>query len=159
VDARARKKTLRLLSNGMYVLTASSGGRYGAATVTWVSQVSFTPPLVMAAIRPASNVFRCLAESGAAVVHVLDVGQQELAGRFFAPTRALDGAINAEPYRAGATRAPILERAGAYLECVVRRIVDDLGDHALVVLEVVDAECRREIRPLTIAASPWEYGG
>jgi flavin reductase (DIM6/NTAB) family NADH-FMN oxidoreductase RutF len=33
------------------------------------------------------------------------------------------------------------------------------GDHAIVILEVVNAEIRGEITPLTVADSPWEYGG
>ncbi len=37
MDAQTRKKTLRMLSNGVYVLTARREDRYGAATVTWVS--------------------------------------------------------------------------------------------------------------------------
>lgn len=51
MNPKIKRKTLRMLSNGMYVITSSSGERYGAATVTWVSQASFKPPLVMAADR------------------------------------------------------------------------------------------------------------
>jgi len=159
MNATNRKKTLRMLSNGLYVLTSSSGERYGAATVSWVSQASFSPPLLMAAVRPDSNVFACLRESGVAVLHIVGRGQEEMARRFFAPTRADDGGINGEPYQRGVTRAPILRQAPAYVECKVRNIFSGLGDHALVVLEVVDAECRAPVRPLTIAESPWEYGG
>jgi hypothetical protein len=28
-----------------------------------------------------------------------------------------------------------------------------------VVMEVVEAACHGEVHPLTVAASPWEYGG
>ena len=153
-----RTQTLRTLSNGMYIVTSSSGDRYGAATITWLSQASFKPPLVMAAIRPESNVFKCLLESGVAAVHVLDATQQDMAFRFFSPTRVSDGAINGEPFTNGVTRAPILQNAAAYFECRVRRTVM-LGDHAVVIFEVVEAECRRKVEPLTVAASPWEYGG
>ena len=68
MDTGTRKKTLRLLSNGVYVLTSRSEDRYGAATVSWVSQASFKPPLIMVAVRRESNVFGCLAESRAAVL-------------------------------------------------------------------------------------------
>jgi len=54
---------------------------------------------------------------------------------------------------------PVLDKARAYLECRVRQIVEDLGDHAVVILEVADASCREDVHPLTIAESPWEYGG
>jgi flavin reductase (DIM6/NTAB) family NADH-FMN oxidoreductase RutF len=148
-----------MLSNGLYVMTSRSGDRYGAATVTWVSQASFRPPLVVAAVRQDSNVFACLRESGAAAVHILGRDQQEMARRFFAPTRANGDGLNGEPFRSGATTAPILENAPAYLEGRVLRILDGLGDHALVVLEVVNAECREQVPPLTVADSPWEYGG
>ncbi len=159
MNTTTRRKTLRMLSNGLYVMTARSGSRYGAATVTWVSQASFRPPLLMAAVRPESNVFACLRDSGLAAVHILARGQEDIARRFFAPTRVADSGINGEPFQKGVFDAPILTNAPAYLECRVRRIFDGLGDHALVVLEVVGAECREQARPLTIADTPWEYGG
>jgi flavin reductase (DIM6/NTAB) family NADH-FMN oxidoreductase RutF len=159
VDVRIRKKTLRLLSNGVYVLTSRSGEHYGAATVTWVSQVSFKPPLVMAAVRRDSNVFQCLAGSQVAALHIVADDQKEIAHRFFHPTRAGPGRINDEAFAEGCTRAPILERLPAHLECRVVQIVNAGGDHALVILEVLEAECPAEVRPLTVAQTPWVYGG
>jgi flavin reductase (DIM6/NTAB) family NADH-FMN oxidoreductase RutF len=159
MDVSVRKQTLRMLSNGMYIVTSTNGERCGAATITWLSQASFKPPLVMAAIRPDSNVFECLAESRVAAIHILDTDQQEMAQRFFAPTRLLEGTINGEPFAPGVTSAPILENARAYVECLVRHIVRDGGDHAVVVMEVVEARCRAQLRPLIVAASPWTYGG
>lgn len=166
MDAIARKRTLRLLSNGLYVITSASGPfdgaqgrpRYGAATVTWLSQASFTPPLVMAAIRPASNVFECLAESGVAAVHVLDLTQCDIAQKFFSPTTVAGRTINGEPFRDGVTGAPVLQNACAFFECRVRQMLT-LGDHTVVVMEVVEAECPRECLPLTVSQSPWAYGG
>jgi len=158
MDIRMRKRALRLLSNGIYVVTASSGAGYGAATITWLSQASFKPPLVMAAIRPDSNVFKCLAESGVAAVHILDCAQQDMARRFFLPTEVVDSTMNGEPFVPGLTGAPVLRNATAYFECIVRHMCT-LGDHAVVVMEVVEAECRGDVQPLSVAASPWQYGG
>lgn len=154
----ARKQTLRSLSNGMYIVTSSAGSRHGAATITWLSQASFAPPLVMAAIRPESTVFQCLSESGIAAIHVLDENQQDLALRFFRHTQVVGDTINGEPFAAGSTGAPILTNAPAYVECRVRRLIR-MGDHAVVIFEVVEADCRRPLQPLTVAASPWRYGG
>ena len=158
MDPAIRKRTLRLMSNGMYVMTSSHGDHHGAATLTWLSQASFKPPLLMAAVRPTSNVFKCLAESGVAAIHILDAGQQDIAQRFFCPTCVVDDTINGEPFTPGLTRASILKNARAHVECEVRHIFDR-GDHAVVVMEVIDAHCDGEIDPLTVAASPWEYGG
>jgi flavin reductase (DIM6/NTAB) family NADH-FMN oxidoreductase RutF len=159
MDAQTKKKTLRLLSNGVYVLTSRSEDRYGAATVTWVSQASFKPPLIMAAVRTGSNVLKCLAESHSAVLHIVGERQQEIARRFFFPTHVVCGTINGEAFMEGRTAAPVLPNLPAYVECQVERIVDTDGDHAVVILRVVEAECRERVRPLTIAESPWEYGG
>ena len=159
MDAKTRKKALRLLSHGVYVLTSRSTERYGAATITWVSQASFKPPLLMAAIRRDSNVFKCLEQSGTAVLHIVGDGQQEIARRFFFPTDAAGETINGEPFGEGATTGPVLMRLPAHVECAVDRILDSGGDHAVVILRVVDAACREQVRPLTIAETSWNYGG
>ncbi len=159
MDPITKKKTLRLLSNGVYILTSRAGDRFGAATVTWLSQASFKPPLIMAAIRPESNVFQCLQESGTAVVHIVDTGQQDIAQKFFFPTGRAEDFINGERFSSANTSAPVLDFAGAYIECTVRCIIKTLGDHAIVVMEVMDTILRAPVRPLTIRESPWEYGG
>ena len=159
MDAKVRQKTLRLLSNGVYVLTSRNEDRYGAATVTWVSQVSFKPPLIMAAVRRQCNVFKCLEESRVAALHIVGNGQQEIARRFFFPTATGCGTINGEPVVEGKTSAPVLASLPAHIECQVERIVDTDGDHVLVILRAVEAECCEQVRPLTIAETPWEYGG
>ena len=159
MDAKVKQKTLRMLSNGVYVLTSRSGERYGAATVSWVSQVSFKPPLVMAAVRRESNVFKCLELSRIAALHIVADGQHEIARRFFFPTRANCTTINGEPFAEGRTAAPVLANLPAHVECQIEQIIDIAGDHALVILRVVEAESREEIRPLTMADTPWQYGG
>ena len=159
MDVRVRKKTLRMLSNGVYVLTSRDAERYGAATVSWVSQASFKPPLIMAAVQRESNVFKCLEASGSAVLHIVGNGQRDIAHRFFFPTHAERGTINGEPFAEGRTAAPVLANLPAHVECEVEQIVDTEGDHAVVILRVVEAEFRDGVRPLTIAETPWVYGG
>jgi flavin reductase (DIM6/NTAB) family NADH-FMN oxidoreductase RutF len=159
VDAKVRQKTLRMLSNGVYVLTSRSEDRYGAATVTWVSQASFKPPLIMAAVRRESNVFECLVESRSAVLHIVGDRQQEIARRFFFPTHVVCGTINGEAFMEGKTTAPVLPNLPAHIECQVEHIVETRGDHAVVILRVVEAECQERVRPLTMAATPWKYDG
>lgn len=159
MELMTRRKTLRLLSNGIYVMTSRNGDHYGAATVTWLSQASFRPPCIMAAIRPLSNVFKCLSSSGFAAIHILGFDQQDVAQRFFFPTKADGCRINGEPFIEGVAGVPILPNTPAHVECRVVRIVEDVGDHAVVILEVVGAEFRDQVRPLTIAESPWQYGG
>jgi flavin reductase (DIM6/NTAB) family NADH-FMN oxidoreductase RutF len=142
------------------VLTSRCADRYGAATVTWVSQASFKPPLIMVAVRQQSTVFGCLKDGGIAALHIVGDDQLELARRFFATTDARPGTINGEPFAEGQTTAPVLPSLPACAECSVERIIDIGGDHAVVILRVIEARCDDgTFRPLTIADSPWEYGG
>jgi len=159
MDPKTKQKTLRLLTNGIYILTSRAGESYGAATITWVSQASFRPPLLMAAIRLDSSVYRCLAESRVAALHVLGKHQKQIAQKFFSPTRGGSADLNGEPFFEGKTSAPILENLPAYMECRVIDIREEYGDHAIVILEVVEVAHLAPVEPLTIPDSPWEYGG
>ncbi len=159
MDPKIKQKTLRMISNGMYIVTSRSGEQFGGATVTWRSQASFKPPLLMAAIRRVSNVFECMERSRVAAVHVLDAGQEDIARKFLAATKREGTLLNGEQFAEGKTSSPILAAAPAYMECTVRQIIDSGGDHALVVLEVVETGYRRDSRPLLIADTKWHYGG
>ena len=47
MNADAKKTVLRMIPYGIYVLTADDGkGNIAAATVNWVTQSAFAPPLV-----------------------------------------------------------------------------------------------------------------
>ena len=159
MDLKQKQNALRMISNGMYVVTSRSGSKYGGGTITWLSQASFRPPLIMAAIRTESNVFECLSESREAAVHILSAQQKEIAHRFLASTTVRDGLMNGEPFVTGTTSAPILRNLSSYLECHVRHILNTGGDHALVVMEVMNAGHAEDFKPLLVADSPWKYGG
>ena len=94
-------------------------GRVAAATVNWVTQASFKPPLVAVAVKADSARARDRQGRGAFALNVLGKGQQKLAFAFFKPAE-LQGRHDLRrgvPRRS--TGAPILENAPAYLECPV----------------------------------------
>ena len=47
MDPQAKKVALRAINYGLYVLTAKDGDELAAASVNWLSQASFEPPLIM----------------------------------------------------------------------------------------------------------------
>lgn len=162
MDPKLRRQVLRLLSNGIYVVTARNGGAEVGATITWLTQASFEPPLLVAGVRPGSAISAALRAGGAAVVHVLGVDQQDVARRFFTPAAIDDDAapptINDLPFEPTGY-GPRLLAARAWADCRVRETIDCGGDHRLVVLEVEDVGSRGEVDPLTVRRSPWQYGG
>ena len=160
MDPKTKQKTLRLLTNGMYVLTSRNAeGEPAAATVSWVSQASFKPPLIIAALRKESRVLAYLRESGVAALHILGSHQRSLAQKFFAATRGAKNGMKDEPFVEGKTSAPILQSIPAYVECKLVRVHEEDGDHAIAVLQVVNAVLSETLEPLTVSDTPWEYGG
>lgn len=136
MDSDLKKKILRMIPYGIYVLTArASGGDITAATVNWVTQVSFDPPLVALGVKPDSGADVALKESGGFALNFLGKGQQGLAFKFFKPAEVSGGEISGEAFHNGANEAPVLESAAACVECAVVEIVEK-GDHHTVIAEV-----------------------
>jgi flavin reductase (DIM6/NTAB) family NADH-FMN oxidoreductase RutF len=137
MDTDAKKKILRMIPYGIYVLTAKSAdGGVAAATVNWLTQVSFDPPLVAMGVKPDSGAYAVLMDSGGFALNFLGKGQQGLAFTFFKPAELADGKLSGETYREGANGAALLESALAAAEFSVVEIVEQ-GDHHTVIGEVV----------------------
>ena len=66
MDDAAKKTALRMIPYGIYVLTAESGGQVAAATVNWVTQTAFAPPLVAVGVKTDSGSYATLKKAGAA---------------------------------------------------------------------------------------------
>ena len=142
MDADAKKTALRMIPYGLYVLTTDGGnGELSAATINWLTQASFAPPLVALGVKADSHGRSHLREGATFGLNVLGKDQKDLAYTFFKPTQVGPGTLSGAPYKAGTTGAPLLDAAPAALECKVVAIVE-AGDHHVVVGEVVEAHVR-----------------
>ncbi len=160
MDPETRKKVLRQLTYGLYVVTAVAEDEVASGTVTWLSQASFTPPLVMIAARGDSHLHAVLERSRGFAVNVLAEGQQEIASAFFRPGRMENGRLHGYSVEPGpATGAPLLLDLAAWFEARVTDAVHR-GDHTVYVAEVVSAGSRdAQARPMALRDTPWSYGG
>ncbi len=121
MNADAKKTALRMIPYGIYVLTADDGkGGIAAATVNWVTQTAFTPPLVVVGIKTDSGAYRIVRDSRIFALNMLGKDQKGVAFTFFKPSEVKDGKISGQAYRKGATGAPILTDAVAAVECRVK---------------------------------------
>ena len=145
MDTQAKKTALRMIPYGLYVLTGeSTDGRVAAATVNWVTQASFEPPLVAVGVKVDSAAHEIIKESGAFALNVLGKGQRALAFAFFKSLERDANSIGGEEFSTGKSGSPILVNAAAFLEC---SLVDTLerGDHSVVLGEVIEAGVNREL--------------
>ena len=143
LNADAKKITLRMIPYGIYVLTVDDGaGNIGAATVNWVTQTAFNPPLLVVGVKADSGAYAVLKAARSFVLNMLGKQEKGLAFTFFKPAALENGLISGQGFTRGANGAPILDAAIGALECQVKAIVEQ-GDHHIVVAEVTEAHLRQ----------------
>ena len=139
MDADAKKTALRMIPYGIYVLTADDGqGNVAAATVNWVTQTAFAPPLVVVGVKTDSGAYGIVKKTTSFALNMLGKEHKGLAFTFFKPAQMADGKLSGQAIHKGVNGAPILDAAIAAVECKVISIVEQ-GDHHIVVAEVVEA--------------------
>lgn len=144
-------KAFRLIPYGIYVLTARNGGQPCTTIVSWVSQVSYSPPLLMVALRRNRHALPILEESGVFALSLLRVEQKPMVVFLKNPiSRRQFSELFVE---SGENGVPFLKEALASWECRVFTTME-AGDHILLVGEVRSASASREGKPLTTA----DYG-
>jgi flavin reductase (DIM6/NTAB) family NADH-FMN oxidoreductase RutF len=157
MDAAVKKKALRMITYGLFVATSRDDSGPAAGTINWISQSSFTPPLIMIAIKADSALHRAVTASRRFIVHVPGKDQKELASAFFRGAELSGDRLNG--YRIeNADDIPLLVDPPAWFECHVVNNVGG-GDHTVFVAEVVEAAVRRDAEPLTLRDTGFFYGG
>ena len=113
-----RSDALRRLSSGLYVLTTCLSDTLHAATVSWVTQVSIEPPLVLVALRRNSHLAHAVRKAHRFALNILAADQEALAEKFFAhrPRPTGKQTLTGPPFAAGG-HCPLLTDAMAWLEC------------------------------------------
>lgn len=135
----AKKTTLRMIPYGIYVLTAKAGeGTVAAATVNWVTQSAFNPPLLVVGVKTDSGTYALLKATGVFTLNMLGKDAKNLAFTFFKPAVLDGGKLSGQSFHNGHNGLPILDAAIGALECKVVTIVEQ-GDHHVVVGEVTEA--------------------
>ena len=138
---------------GVSVVTMGRGGAQveNGLTISWLSQVSFEPPLLMVAVDKLHYSVDLLRSTKNFCVNLLGDDQAALAGRFARQATTGDDKLAEVAQRPADSGAAILTDAIAYFDCEVTSMVE-AGDHMVVIGRVEDAAVLRELAPLTSAS-------
>src|SRR5579862_502599 len=129
MDPQAKKVALRAINYGLYVLTAIDGDQVGAAGVNWLTQASFEPPLIAAAVKADNDSHAIIDKTGAFAVNVLGEDQLDIGKAFFRTTKVEGDTLNGYRFEPGPeTGAPLLVDLPYWFEA---RVTDAIrrGDH------------------------------
>ena len=156
-----RTEALRLLSNGVFVLTTCQQEMIHAATISWATQISFQPPLVLLALRRNSHLALAVRKGRRFALNILSSDQHAIAETFFSHHSEPETAetMGGQAFRMTLGHCPLLTDALAWIECRLADEPASPGDHALLLGEVTGAGVRRSGEPMTLWSTPWAYGG
>lgn len=158
MDPQVKKQAVRMFTYGLYVLTCKKENEYHGATVTWVSQASFNPPLISVGLENQSMAFSFVNQTQFFALNILGKDQKEIASKFFKHPLTEGNKIGGIEFELKKTGIPLLVPAPAYLEC---HLVNTLftGDHTIIIAEIIEAGVRRPSESLVLASTGWSYGG
>jgi len=144
-------EALQNVTTGIYILTTGKGEETHGMIVSWVSQVSFDPPLIMVAIRKNRPTHVMVTKNRNFALSVLKKEQKHLVGQFkLADTRNRFKGLKRVVAKTG---AHIVGEALAYIDCELYQTID-VDDHTLFVGRMVDGGVLNEGYPLSVQ----EYG-
>jgi len=158
MDDNAKKKALLMIPYGLFVLGAKQGDKQTVATVNWVTQTAFNPPLLVVGIKKDSTAHDLVKQSKKFTLSVLATGQKSIATSFFKHVEPAGGKFGNFAFEVGKCGAPIISDAPAAVECEVVGFYE-LGDHSTVVGRVTDATLNNESEVLTLKECGFQYGG
>ena len=159
---KLRRRVMWTMPSGLYVIGSRAGERRNGMTANWATQVSSDPKLVAVGVEKEALTHELIAEGKAFSVNIVDREDRASVRKFTKPVEVDAGAstLNGFPFHDGATGAPILDQAVAWLDCRLHGAVD-VGSHTLFLGEVVDAGFQKaEDSPvLRMEDTRLNYGG
>jgi flavin reductase (DIM6/NTAB) family NADH-FMN oxidoreductase RutF len=158
LNEEAKRKILRSVPYGLYVIGVKDGGSHHAFTGSLLSQCSMKPPRIMLGVKHGTHSLEMIRSARVFSVNFLSKKDKKILEQFFKPVPADGNRFGEVSYSTRKTGTPILDAAVSYLECEVKDIFEG-GDHSIVVGEVVAAEAVKDEPPLVMGDTPWHYGG
>jgi len=127
------------LINPIAIITACDDGQVSGFIASWITQVSFVPPLVMVAMNSLHYTYDLVTNSNAFAINILRADQAELVDLFGKSSGRKVDKFAETLYELGSTGSPILKDCLAFVDCSVMWS-KEAGDHVVVVGNIVDAD-------------------
>jgi flavin reductase (DIM6/NTAB) family NADH-FMN oxidoreductase RutF len=159
---RLRRRVLWTMPSGLYIVGSRAGERRNGMTCNWATQLGFDPKLLGVSVEKDAVTHELISEGGGFALNIVDREDRAIVRKFTNPfdvdleTRTLNGF----PFHDGASGAPILDQAVAYVDCELHATAD-VGSHTLFIGEIVDASFQKdeETPVLRMEDTRMSYGG
>ncbi len=159
-----RATMLHHIPYGVFFLTTKTADPnnaqlFAGALVSWVSQVSFDPPMIMIALRKDSTIQKAVGQSRVFALNFLASDQKAMAAEL-AKTISFEGRkVNEYDFELGGAGVPLLKAGMGYLECKVEVSIDK-GDHTVIMADILNVQARvKRGEQLMLRDTAWKYSG
>jgi flavin reductase (DIM6/NTAB) family NADH-FMN oxidoreductase RutF len=139
------RRVFRRHAAAVGVITASHRGAPVGLLVTSLASVSASPPLISFNVSRTSSSWAALEVAQHIGVHVLDAGQEDLAGRF--ARRGAERFSAPTSWRSGPHQTPLIDGVAAVAVAEIEQRVP-AGDHVIVVARLLYVGTRDDATPL-----------
>jgi len=144
VSPEAMRLVMSYYPTGVAIITSVAEGQPVGFVVGSFTSISLDPALVGFFVTLTSSTFTLIKEAGVFCCNVLSSDHGALSAKFSSKSTDRFEGVD---WRPGPTSSPILKEAVAWLDCTLYDI-HQVGDHYLVVGEVVDLRAARNVTPL-----------
>lgn len=141
-------KALGKVATGLHVVTSKIGEDYAAFTASFLTQVSFDPPLIAVAVKKGRGSYDVITQSKKFVVNIMGKDSMKLVGLFANPKTGGKEGLDTVSTEIKTLGIPVLTESVSYLECQYHSEID-AGDHTVIFGEVVNGELLNETEPVT----------
>tara|TARA_B100000579_G_C22656812_1_gene768961 strand:+ start:211 stop:693 length:483 start_codon:yes stop_codon:yes gene_type:complete len=158
LDLDAKKILLRKIPHGLFICGVRDGDDINGFTASWVTQGSFTPPIVVICVKSDGSSHQIIKKTNKFSLNVLKKDQKDIAATFFKPQKGLGGRFETLSYTFGPSGLPLLEDCIGGVECELIGNIEN-GDHTIFAGEVKYANLISDSDSLLLSSTGWNYGG
>jgi flavin reductase (DIM6/NTAB) family NADH-FMN oxidoreductase RutF len=144
------------MTYGIYVLTTKKDDEINGMIASWVTQVSYDPPLILAAVHPNRYSHDMIVQSRVFGLHIIDQSRKDLLARFKGPDPKEK--FSEIAWKKGKTGVPVLQDCLAWFELQVQE-QHQPGNHTLFIGKVVAAGVHSDATPLSTLDYDGMYTG
>ena len=124
---------LGTMTNGIYLLTTALKEQINGMIASWVTQVSYEPPLLAVAVHPNRYTHGLIEKSESFALHVMKKSQRTLVMQFISSDS--DEKFSGVDWKPGQMGCPLVKGCAAWFEC---KLFDrsQPGNHTIFIGEV-----------------------
>ena len=129
------------LASGVYIVTVDVAGKKDGMLATWITQAGFEPPSLVVSVNKQRDILKAMNVGDRFTINVLSNRNMDIFKAFAKPhnDEKFAGLALKDSPEGSSNAGPVFAEAVSYLDLKVQSVTE-VGDHVLVVGEVIDGE-------------------